>query len=233
MNVLGTAPAIQTLVPVILEDGVVQRRFHTGILGSGRQVLVVGGQLVADSQTLVVLAESGESLVIAQLLAAGLQGEVGLAVGDDRLGRIAVLHDQVAGVAGQVDVGHLAFGARADFDHIEDILEMVGLGVAAVAAGFLGPFDYRQEVAVFRVLQHAGKLARHPVFVAVGIELADALEGLVVLVDDGFAGFFHTPSSFKYCFIRVRTSTSSPSRRSISSSTAATSISSSSSKVST
>ena len=52
---------------------------------------------------------------------------------DDRLARVAVLDDQVAGVMREAHIGQLASGARADLDHFEDVLEMVRRWLIAIA----------------------------------------------------------------------------------------------------
>jgi len=54
VNVLGPAPAIQTFVTVILKDGAVRRRFHSGILGRSGKVFVVLGEFIADRHALLV-----------------------------------------------------------------------------------------------------------------------------------------------------------------------------------
>ncbi len=55
-----------------------------------------------------------------------LHREIGLTVGDDRFAGVAILHDQVAGVAGQLYVRNRALCAGADGNHFGDITEMVG-----------------------------------------------------------------------------------------------------------
>ena len=97
---MSLAPVRRTaLVAVILEDGVVEAGLNAGILGRRGEILVVLGQFVADRQTFFVLGQAGECLVVGQFLPPGLDGKIGLAVGDDRLGGIGVLDDQVTGIA--------------------------------------------------------------------------------------------------------------------------------------
>lgn len=153
----------------------------------------MGGQLVADGQAFLVFAELCESGRVGQLLFARLDREISLAVGDDGLARITVLDDQVAGVAGQPDVLDLPLRAGADVDHCEDILNMVLYRLAAIAAGFLGPFDDGQEMAVLRIVQHACQLPCQPELVALVIDVADALETGMVLTRDGFFRHFGHP----------------------------------------
>ena len=169
---------------MVLEYGVIQAAGYTGISGRCGQVLVVLGQLIAYRQTLFVFVKSGEAIIIGQLLAAGLDGEVGLTIGDDRFAWVAVLHDQVAGVAGQADVRHLAPCTGADLDHCEDVLNMVLDRVAAAQAGLPRTCHHRGEVTVLGVAQHLGQLPGQPELVALGIHLAEAFEGGMVPVGD-------------------------------------------------
>lgn len=60
--------------------------------------------LPAQEQTLLILIQLGEGFLVGEFLAAGLNREVGLAGGNDRLARVAVLNDQVAGITGEGDV---------------------------------------------------------------------------------------------------------------------------------
>ncbi len=76
-------------------------------------------------------------------LQAGLDGEVGLSKSDDFFSGVCILDDEVAGVAGELDTFYRSFASFADFDHFEDILEMIGRNVAAVLTGFFCPFDSR------------------------------------------------------------------------------------------
>jgi len=96
--VLGAQTAVQAPVTVILKNGIVQRGIDACVLGGCGQVLVVRRQLIADGKALFILGELSELALVFKLLAASLQGEVSLSMGDNGLGRIAVLHDQIAGV---------------------------------------------------------------------------------------------------------------------------------------
>ena len=66
-------------------------------------------------------------------------------------------------------------GTGADFDHIEDLLEMVLHLVAALGAGLLGFLDGGQEMPEIRVFEHTSQFACRPRFVA---GLGDALDRL-------------------------------------------------------
>ena len=94
-------------------------------LSSRRQVLVMGDKLLTDGQALLILRKRGELLAVLQLLSARLDSKIGLAVGDHRLAGVAVLNDEVAGLAGQPYIWDLALCSRTNVDHTEDVLEMV------------------------------------------------------------------------------------------------------------
>ena len=59
---------------------------------------------------------------------------------------------------------------------------MVRHRVATVAAGLTCTFHHGQEVAVLGVVQHLGQRTGQPELVALAVNVADALEGGVVLV---------------------------------------------------
>ena len=90
---------------MILKDGVVQRGLHACIFCGSGKLFVVSGQFVTDGEGLVVFGKLAEIRLIGQLLSPCLHGEVGLAVGKNRLGRVAVLYDKVTGVARQAYIG--------------------------------------------------------------------------------------------------------------------------------
>ena len=83
--------------------------------------------------------------------------------------------------------------AQATVDHFEDVLEMVRHRVAAVATGLACTLHHGQEVAVLRVVQHLGQRTGQPELVALVVDVADALEGGVVLVSDGFVRHLQSP----------------------------------------
>ena len=78
-----------------------------------------------------------------QLLPADLHGEIGLPVGDDCIGGVGILDDEIAGVAGQAEVIHLSLRSRTDIDHCEDLLNMVRHGLATVTTSLFRTIDYR------------------------------------------------------------------------------------------
>ena len=171
---------------MILKNGIIEWSFHSGIFCNCGQVLVMRCQFIADSQTFIVLGKTGEFFVIRQLLPAGLHSKIGLTIGDNRLGGIAVLYNQIAGVAGQSDIGEFAFCARTDFDHFENILEMVFDGLTTVAASLLRAFQNRQEMAILGIIQHLSQWSCQPIFIAFFILLADAVESSVMFLGNAF-----------------------------------------------
>jgi len=62
-----------------------------------------------------------EQALLDQFGAAGLDGKVGLGESDGLLSRVTVPGDQVAGIAGEHQLIHLALAAGAEVDHIVDI----------------------------------------------------------------------------------------------------------------
>ena len=87
------------------------------------------------------------------LLLAGLDGEVGLGKGDLLLGRVAVLSDQVAGVAGEGDVLDLPLGAGTKIDHFADIGKMVLRIITGSLASGYGLVDDLRKVLPLGVSQ--------------------------------------------------------------------------------
>lgn len=83
------------------------------------------GSFPAQEQTLLILIQSGEGFLVGEFLAAGLNREVGLAGGNDRLARVAVLNDQVAGITGEGDVIDFALSSFARFDQFDNIVKLI------------------------------------------------------------------------------------------------------------
>lgn len=104
VDALVVQTAVKSFIAVVLKGGVFHGFFHACFFGGSGQVAVVGADLSAQQQALFVFAELAEGLRVLQFLAAGLHGKVGLPGGDDVFVRVAVLHDQVAGIAGKVEV---------------------------------------------------------------------------------------------------------------------------------
>ena len=151
---------------------------HTDLLRGGGQVLVVASQLAAQHQAAFVFIELAKAGAVRQFLTPSLQREVGLTMGNHRLGRIAVLHDEVAGIAGEAHVLDRASRAGANLDHFGDVTEMVGYGVAGLRAGLLRLLHHTLKISPVLVLQQWCQVAREPKLAPVVALLANALERL-------------------------------------------------------
>jgi DNA-damage-inducible protein D len=107
-------------------------------------MLVVRCRFIANGKSFVIFRQLRKLGAVFQLLPPRLHCKVGLAVGNDRFGWITVLNNQIAGITRQANIGQFAFSARADLDHIEDILDMVSIGSGA-----------QREVADVRLSRYA------------------------------------------------------------------------------
>ena len=110
---------------MVLEDGVLNGFFYACILGCGGKVGIVFAQLPAKQQALFVFAQTPECGFVLQFLAAGLHGKVVLPCGNDAFGRIAVLHNQVAGIAGKAVIRHFALPAFSEGYHFVGFNKMM------------------------------------------------------------------------------------------------------------
>jgi hypothetical protein len=87
-----------------------------------------------------------------------------------RLRRIAVLGDEVAGVASEHEILDFALPALAESDHFPDPRKMIG---SIMASGFAGSYriiDDLAEILPFRVAKYLLKISGQPKFQA-GFEL--------------------------------------------------------------
>lgn len=84
--------------------------------------------------------------ILDQFLLAGLDGKVALGEGDGFLARIAVLGNQVAGVAGEHEIVDETLGAATKFDHFRDATKMVADRVASGFTGLDGTIDGGLEI---------------------------------------------------------------------------------------
>ena len=101
VDVLGIQAAVKAHVAVVLEDGVVDGLNDAAFLGGIGEVGVVLAEFLAQEKAAFLF-----DLLIGKLLAAGLDGEIGLAEGDDFLAGVGVLDDEVTGIAGEVNGGY-------------------------------------------------------------------------------------------------------------------------------
>ncbi|MDO8263503.1 MAG: hypothetical protein Q7T21_09770 [Gallionella sp.] len=138
-------------------------------------------QLIANRQPLLVFRQTREFLVVIQLLSPRLHREISLPVGNHRLGRIAVLHDQITGITRQVHIGDFAPGARANSDHFGDITEMVIHDTPGLLASQPGFLHHLHKISPILIFQQGSEVAGKPIFVAAFVNLADAFKGGVML----------------------------------------------------
>jgi len=86
---------VKAHIAAVGEDGKVARTDHASAVGRRCQALVVLVHLIAQVDTLGI---------ISQFRLPCLRREVGLAKGDDWLLGVGVLHDQIAGIAGELEI---------------------------------------------------------------------------------------------------------------------------------
>ena len=165
---------------MVLKNGVVAGFDDSRAFRGIGELGVVGTKVRADGEAALFL-----HLLIAQLLPARLDGEVGLALRHDLLGGIGVLDDEVAGVAGHHHGLHGALPALPDLDHLVGSDEMILHPLAAVEAGDAGLLDDRLKMTVVHVAKHAGKIAAGPEFVARRIRPTDGFKGSDFLAHGG------------------------------------------------
>ena len=171
MDVFGSKTTVEPHVAMVLKDSVVARLNDPGILRGIRKLAIVRAQFGADGEAALFF-----DLSIAQFLPAGLDGEVGLALGDDFLGWISVLNDEVAGVARHHHGLCRSPRAFANFDHIGDLNEMIVHSLATVETGGAGGLDDGLEIPVIGIIEHFGEVPAGPELVARRVGAADGLE---------------------------------------------------------
>jgi hypothetical protein len=153
VNIFGSKSAVQTFVPVVLKDSVIQRRFNTGFACRCTQRLIVMHQLSAKHKTALILRHAGERLIIPELLPPGLKGEVGLPVGNYGLRWIAVLNDEVTRIPRECVVGYRTLRPRSKYDHFGDFTEMVANRMSRPLARNLRFLNHLQEIAPVLIVQ--------------------------------------------------------------------------------
>ena len=84
---------------MVLKNGKVQTAFYPCFRRGCSEVFIVLGEFVADGEPLLILTELAEAAGVSQLLAPRLRRKVSLSVGNHRLARVAVLDDQITGIA--------------------------------------------------------------------------------------------------------------------------------------
>jgi hypothetical protein len=101
-DLLRRFAGIESPVPVILKDGEVEGFDHASLLRRLCELAVENGHLVSVDEAFLILGQSRK--LLGEFLFSRLDSEIGLAQGHDRLGRIGVLNDEIAGVPGEVIV---------------------------------------------------------------------------------------------------------------------------------
>jgi len=100
-----------------------------------------------------------------EFLPTGLDGEISLGEGDFGLFEgVAILGDQVAGIAGEGNFFDAALGAAADFDYFADIGKMVFPFFARTFVSVFGFFNGVQEIVSFGITQNGLQFAGAPAF---------------------------------------------------------------------
>ena len=172
MDVLRAKAAVEPHVAVILENGVVAGVDDPGVLGGVCKLAVVLLEFGADGQPALLL-----DLRIAEFLTPGLNRKIGLALGNDFLGGIGILDDEVAGVARHHHGLRRPHGTLADLDHIGDLNEMIVHPLATIETGRAGRLDDGLKIPVIRIAEHASEVPAGPVFVTRRVSATDGFEG--------------------------------------------------------
>ena len=154
VDVLGAESAVEAHVAVVLEDGVVAGLGDSGSLRGIGELAAVGAEVRANGESAPLF-----HLIITQLLAARLDCEIGLALGDDFFRRIGVLDDEVASIARHRHGLQFTLRAAADFDHLVGSDEMILHPLPTVEKGGAGLLDDRLNMAVVHIVEHAGKVS--------------------------------------------------------------------------
>ena len=173
---VDVAPAqstVEAAIAVIHENGIFHRLDDARLFGHTGQLFVMFCHFLPEQEALLVFLEG---FIFSQLLPPRLDGKIGLPQCHQRLGRVGILDDEVAGITGQGPIFNLALGARTDADHFGDVNEMVRDGAAAIGTSFAGLGDNGDKVAKVGVFQHPRQFAGGPELAAVFIDALDALE---------------------------------------------------------
>src|SRR5699024_10280975 len=149
MNLLGTKATIQSLIALILENGIISGVLHTGHLSGLCQGLIMSNHFVADRQTLLILRKL--FVVIYKFLLRGSDCKVGLTNRDNLFKLIAVHDNQITGVSGKHDIGDPAFCTGADVNHFAGIGKMVLNCKTAVFTGKFGAIHHFCETPPLRI----------------------------------------------------------------------------------
>ena len=108
---VDVAPAqstIEAAIAVIHEDGIIHRLDNARLFGHTGQLFVVFCHLLPEQEALLVFLEG---FTFGQLLPPRLDGKLGLPQRHQRLGRVGILDDEVAGITGKGPIFNLALCA--------------------------------------------------------------------------------------------------------------------------
>src|SRR5260221_57957 len=142
MNVAGSLAIVEATVAMILKDREILRGDMSSEPSLGSELAVVLKDLLALLDTQPRLLGHAQ---LAELLAAGLDGKVGLTEGDDLLCRVGVLNDEVAGVAREVVVGDRVATPAAALHHFIRSDKVIGRHLLATLAGLYRIGDHLLE----------------------------------------------------------------------------------------
>ena len=121
--------------------------------------------IAANDQPTAVFVQLIKS--VRNLLPISLDSKVGLPQSNDLFARIAVLHDQITGIAGQFIVDN-AFCRCAGFNDFPNLRKIGSCVVAAVFTGDHSAFDDLGKIFPFCIIQNRGQFSGTPVFRPVG-----------------------------------------------------------------
>ena len=130
--------------------------------------------LGADRKAFLFFAK--DVVVFDQLLLSCLNGKIGLADGNHLFARVAVLNDEIAGIAGQHEIVNLSLCAAADCNHFADIGKMVFDGISAVLARFFCTFYHFRKTPPLGIFQYRLQLTGQPIFLTVCIGVLDGFK---------------------------------------------------------
>lgn len=144
-----------------------------GARGFGEVAVLFRG-LIAQEKSLLFRCLARER--VGQLLPPRLNGEVCLAERDDAFRRVGVLHDEVAGVAGEMVVFDLALRSRAERNHLHRTVQMILDALPTITARLFGLLEHGGEFLPAAVFEKFRRLASGPEL-AIFISVLDGLEG--------------------------------------------------------
>ena len=177
VNVIHGHAAVQSHVPGVLEYGKLICRDHTGIPGSFGKQLIPLLDIAAHDQSAAVFAQLVET--VCHFLPIGLDGEIGLSQRDDLFARITVLHDQIAGVAGQLVVNKFLHTAVRHRRCFPDLRKTFGNVMPTVFTGDHSALDDLGKVFPFCIIQDRSQFSGIPILGTVRVRSANVLKAFI------------------------------------------------------